>query len=77
MGYKIWGSFLIVLFTLVVGELIFGCVISISKIPNSSGLVCRDDNLLSFIVNIIFQIFIMLIVSVGIITAHKKSSKNK
>jgi len=75
MNYKVWGWFLIFLVCLVAGELIFGCAISFSRIPNASGLACKDDNLPSYIVNIIFQLFIILIVFIGIIIAPKKTPK--
>jgi len=69
--------FSIVLIALVAGELIFGCAISFSKTPDASGFACKDDNLLAFIVNIIFQSFIILLIFAGIIIAHKKNVKNK
>jgi len=76
-NYQLLVFFLLFLIAIVVYELITGCAISFSKIPNASGFTCKEDNLSGYIVNIVFQSFIVLLTLIMTLVARAKKNSNK
>jgi len=76
-NYQLLVFFLLFLIAIVAYELITGCAISFSKPPNVSGFTCKEDNLSGYIVNLVFQAFIVLITLIMTLVARAKKNYNK
>lgn len=62
---------------IVIIELVTGCAITFSKIPTDSGFTCKSENFLGYVVNLVFQSFIILIILLWNYLVYAKKNSNK
>ena len=73
---------LLIFFTLfvvaiVIGEIVTGCTFSFGKTPGVSSFACKDDDLSGYILNLVFQTFIILIMLIWNYLVYAKRNSNK